>query len=310
MKVAEANLNDIFLSPHVEDLISFYGHFGNREELIDWMKGRPKNEPSIINVDGESDIVIIIPTADVKSSRAQFCSSQIFKGLHQIFVESVKPRDSFFNYSHNVNVGITEALKLNPEWIIISNDDMVLRDDPKQLISEIRKNDFNMKNVLFTNPLGEYHSFLRFIGEPTLMYSMLTAVHPNRNRNIRLKLWRKFELRYIDALYSGPTGFISKISYRTDMVHLLTGSFTVLSIKYVKKQKTLLDETFVNGGEDTDLSLRLYQEPEKIGYINYDVGDRIGTSLGSGWPRILRNVVNEIYLSYKIEKGFLPLKPY
>ncbi len=308
MEVAEAKLNDKFLSPKIEDLISFYSFFGNRGELIDWMRNRPKNEPSIINVDGETDIVVIIPTANVNSSRSQTCSREIYKGLNQIFVESVKPRDSYFNYSHNVNLGVQEALKLDPEWIIISNDDMLLQNGPNQLITEIRKHDFAMKNVLFTNPPGDYHSFLRFIGEPTFIYSMLSAAHPNRNRHTRLKLWRKYQLKYIDALYSGPSGFLSRITYRSDLVHLLTGSFTVLSMKYVRNQEKLLDETFVNGGEDTDLSLRLYQEPDKIGYINYKVGDQVGTSLGSGWPRILRNVVNEIYLSYKIEKGILPLK--
>ena len=272
------------------------------------MVHRFKSEPTIINEKGETDVVVVIPTADVNSSRSQICSKRIYKGLHQIFVESVRPKDFFFNYSYNVNVGVTEALKLDPEWIIISNDDMVIKDEPKQLISEIRKNDFKVKNVLFTRPPGVYHSFPRFIGEPTMMYSLITAMHPNRNRNFRLKLWNKFQLKYIDALYSGPSGLLSKISYRTEMVHLLTGSFTVLSKKYVKSQRTLLDETFINGGEDADLSLRLYQEPEKIGYINYEVGDRIGTSLGSGWSRILRNVVNEIYLSYKIEKDLLPIK--
>ncbi len=302
-----ANLNSKFLSSNIDDLISFYGHFRDREELIHWMRNRQKNEPNIITVEGQSNVVVVIPTADMNSQRAQDCKNHIFKGLHQIYVESVKPRDMFFNYSHNVNVGVTEALKLKPEWVIISNDDMLLEDSPQKLLSEIAKQDFEVKDVLFTNPLGDYHSFLRFIGVPTFLYSMTVRIHPNRSRHYRLKLWQKFQLKYVDALYSGSTGFLSKLTYRTEKVHLLTGSFTMLSRKYIEKQTQLLDETFINGGEDTDLSLRICENQKGIGYINYKIGDRIGTSLGNGWSRILRNVVNEVYLSYKIEEGLLKL---
>ena len=38
----------------------------------------------------------------------------------------------------------------------------------------------------------------------------------------------------------------------------------ILSSSFVSKQKKLLDETFINGGEDTDLSLGLYEEQEKF----------------------------------------------
>jgi len=46
----------------------------------------------------------------------------------------------------------------------------------------------------------------------------------------------------------------------------------------------------------------------KYSKINYEITDLVGKSLGTGWERILRNVVNEVYLSYKIENGMIPFK--
>ena len=298
-------MNEKFLSSNIDDLISFYNFFHNRKELVDWMQHRPKSEPTIHRVSGENDIVVVIPTADANSKRLKLCSERIFSGLNQIIVESVKPLDKYFNYSHNVNIGVSEAIKTNPKWIIISNDDMVPGDPPHRLISEIRSHDSDLEYALFTRPEGEYHSFQRFIGQPNMLYSIATKLHPNRYRSIRFSLWKRFDLRYIDALYRGSSGLLSRLTYKTLKVHLLTGSFTILSRNYIQSHKQILDETFINGGEDSDLSLRLHEDLNKIGYIDYKIGDRIGTSLGSGWARIIRNVVNEIYLSYKIEKGLL-----
>lgn len=300
------DLNDKFLSGDIKNISSFFNHFPDRVSLIEWMKIRPKNPSTIFNVEGDSSVIVVIPTADYNSSRIQGVSrKKLFKGIQQVYVESRKPIDEFFNYSHNVNLGVKEALKYKPDWIIISNDDMIPISPPSKLLDEVKKHDPNLSNVLFTNPPGTYHSFKRFIGSPTALYRIITTLHPNLNRKKRLKLWDKFDVKYIDALYENGTGFLSKITYRNLKTHLLTGSFTVLSRKFVESQKDLYDETFINGGEDTDLSLRLYQDESRFGYLNYEIGDMIGVSLGTGWPRILRNVVNEVYLSYKIEKGLL-----
>lgn len=300
-------LNEKFLSSDLKEIIAFFNSFPDRISLIDWMKNRPKNPPEIFNVEGDTSLVVVVPTADVQTERINICKEKLYNGIQQIYVQSKRPKDVFFNYSHNVNIGVSEALKLNPEWIIISNDDMVPIDPPSKLIREIEKCDHSKKNVLFTNPPGIYHSFRRFIGSPTQIYRLITAIHPNRDRKKRLDLWDKFDVKYIDALYENGSGFLSRISYRNLKTHLLTGSFTILSKKFVEKQHLLLDETFINGGEDTDLSLRLYEEESKIGFVDYNIGDMIGLSLGTGWPRILRNVVNEIYLSEKIESGALKL---
>lgn len=299
------DLNEKFLSKEINKLLLFFASFQNREELISWMHDRPKSHPDIKIVDGNDLAVVVIPTSNINSYRAINCRDSVFKGIRQIYVESQKPVDHYFNYSHNVNIGVKAAMKFNPEWIIISNDDVILMDKPESLLNGLRDSDSNTINTLFTDPPGLYHSFPRFIGSPNYLYGVINKFSYNNNRKIRYKLWKQFEVQYIDALQQGALGFLSRRTYRKIKPHLLTGSFTILSSKFVSEQKDVLDETFINGGEDTDLSLRLYETPNKIGTIKYRIGDMIGASLGNGWDRIIRNVSNEAYLSYKIETGLL-----
>lgn len=305
MHQSDDPLNTLFMSSQIEDLLTFYDSFDDREGLIAWMSERRKSNPSIIEVDGDHTGVVVIPTADYKSSRTQTCSLQIYRGMQQIIVESIRPKDVFFNYSHNVNLGISKAMEFNPKWIIISNDDMVPIDPPNVLLNELKKFEQDKFNVLYTKEKGLYHSFPRFIGTPNSLYSFIAATHPNRLRKKRLDIWRKFDLKYIDAIELGLTGLLSRLTYARVKKHLLTGSFTILSKNYVGSIGEVYDETFINGGEDTDLSLKLSIEPVRAGFINYKIGDFVGTSLGSGWTRYMRNIVNEIYLSYKIEKGLI-----
>jgi len=73
----------------------------------------------------------------------------------------------------------------------------------------------------------------------------------------------------------------------------------------------MFDETFVNGGEDLDLSLSIKSRGNKIEFISYRIGDYLGSSLGKntpegirnlkGTPRRLRDIANMSYFNYKIE---------
>ena len=46
--------------------------------------------------------------------------------MHIIFVENIdKKPDKYFNYAYKVNKGVKIALKYNPKWVIISNDEAV-----------------------------------------------------------------------------------------------------------------------------------------------------------------------------------------
>jgi len=52
------------------------------------MKERPKVHYDIIEVEGNKDIIVVIPTADFNEKFAKACRDDIFKGLHMIFMQS------------------------------------------------------------------------------------------------------------------------------------------------------------------------------------------------------------------------------
>lgn len=294
--------NDLFISDNIGDILKFYNKFSNRNELLQWMRCRPKSNANVTINNFNTKAVVVIPTKDYNSKYAEACKSSIFNNISQVFVESVKPVDNYFNYARNVNLGVSKALELSPDWIVISNDDMEMVDPPEKLMSELERFDSEKYDSLFTNPSGKYHSFYRTIGSPNMLYSLMVNLHPNRYRLKRFELWRKFGVKNIDALDQGIEGVLSKALYSKKIKHLLTGSFTILSSRYIKKLGgKVFDETFINGGEDSDLSIRLRADKCSYSFINYKIKDLIGRSLGYGWNRIIRNIVNEIYLSSKIE---------
>lgn len=100
--------NNLFVSNDVNKIMEFYNGFKNKEQLIQWMKERPKGIVYIHEVEGNKDIIVVIPTADYNNKYAKACRDEIFKGLHIIFVESGK-NNFYFNYAYNCNTGIKKG---------------------------------------------------------------------------------------------------------------------------------------------------------------------------------------------------------
>ena len=61
--------------------MEFYKSFENREQLIRWMRERPKGVANIREVEGGKEIIVVIPTADFNGKYARECRENIFKGL-------------------------------------------------------------------------------------------------------------------------------------------------------------------------------------------------------------------------------------
>ena len=141
--------NNYFISDDPHKIIEFYNSFENREQLIQWMKERPKGAVNIHEVEGDKHVVVVIPTADFKGKYAKECKDHIFNGLHIIFVESGEYPDPYFNFAHNVNVGIKKALEYHPEWIVYSNDDMRKKSSFSTLITELKNFNNSDKEVIF-----------------------------------------------------------------------------------------------------------------------------------------------------------------
>ena len=155
--------NFYFTSNDPIKIIEFYDGFENRDQLIQWMKERPKGTATIIEVDGHKEIIVVIPTSDFNGKYAKECRENIFKGLHMVFVESGGKEDFYFNYAHNCNMGIKKAIEYNPKWVVVSNDDMEKIDEVGTLMKELRANDPKTLKALLAQP-SKQHSSTGLIG--------------------------------------------------------------------------------------------------------------------------------------------------
>jgi len=59
------HLNNLFMSNDPKNILRFYDYFENRDQLIKWMKERPKGNYRIVKFNKEeNDIIVVIPTID------------------------------------------------------------------------------------------------------------------------------------------------------------------------------------------------------------------------------------------------------
>ena len=293
--------NNYFTSDDPNKIIEFYNGFENRDQLIQWMRERPKGVTNIHEVEGDKEIIVVIPTADFNGKYARECRDNIFKGLHMIFVESGEIPDHYFNFAHNCNIGIIAALKYEPRWIIISNDDKILRDESSKLKDQIKRVDLNEISVLLPsntvlgrisvqNKLGIFAKSL-FKGPDNVS---------DKERELEVKYKVFFENKNLIQM------LINKIFLRQILRTWISGSFFIMSIQLCKKYyPEIFDETYINGMEDVDLFLRFYVNNEKVTTIDYMVGDVIGGSFGKSVIRYRYfGVANRAYFNFK-NKGLL-----
>ncbi|MEM3859121.1 MAG: hypothetical protein QW478_06900 [Candidatus Micrarchaeaceae archaeon] len=289
----------LFTSENPNDILKFYDTFSNRDELIQWMKERPKGRAEIIEVEGDKEIIVVIPTADFNGKYAKECRENIFKGLHIIFVESGFPKDPYFNYAHNCNIGIKKAMEYNPKWIVLSNDDMVRVDSPDKLRESLSKINDNYDIVFaLVNGIMEETGISTRTKRRSIAISLF-----KRERRILLALEKRFGMKlvFFEPFYFKNLLFSEKIKFKN------IGPFGIFSNRFIKENNSLFDETYVNGIEDYDLCLDAHLNKRVLGSIDYTIGSPRSQSLGTGFGRILRDQVNRIYFSSKFSDKLLDL---
>lgn len=313
--------NNQFSSADPEKILEFYDGFSNREQLIQWMKERPKGVNTIYEVNGNKDIIVVIPTADYNGKYAIECRENIFKDLHLIFVESGGKEDFYFNYAHNSNMGLKRAVEYNPKWIVISNDDMIKKTEVNELKLELRRYKPENFDVLFAKQ-NEIHSRFNTIGPWNVVGRLIINLsehipgfilkylhkHAFQNieqiilifRNIAMvdKIKKKFGPTLFNISYSKYSKYFQKILFK----YILTADFAIFSSEFLSKEGGILyDETFINGCEDDDLCIKIFHENRRVKVLNYSI-DSIGRgSLGDKLDRTLRTIASDIYLESKIE---------
>ena len=304
--------NNYFISNNPNKIVEFYDSFENRDQLTQWMKERPNGTATIIEVDGDKEIIVVIPTPDFNGKYAKECRENVFKGLHIIFVESGEFPDPYFNYAHNCNVGIRKAMEYNPKWVVVSNDDITSTFSPEYLINELSKIDYNTFNIVLTKGSRQSAtktSVCKFSKFGIFIYSVLSYIHLIRVVD------KKHEIFLMSAKLNMALGnkyFV--LGNRKSFFNLFIKriysyynfeAFGIFSSGFINNISQLFDETYINAHEDQDVSIVLSKEPIRISWINYRIEGVGGISMGNNLQRGLRTIASDCYLNFKIEQGLL-----
>ena len=288
--------NNYFTSNDPNKIIEFYNDFENRDQLIQWMRERPKGVANIHEVEGDKEIVVVIPTADFSGKYARECRDNIFKGLHIIFVESGEIPDPYFNFAHNMNVGIKKAMEYNPKWVVVSNDDMRKKSSPSTLISELNNLNNSDKKAIFVK--NSKVSPRWHISKRTIISKFLDTWKKYRNDSNYFKgveIFRKFGVSYYFVWG------IESLFYSHESSYVNTGSFCCYSGIFCNSlEGKIYDETFINSAEDLKLSMLLTKHRQYYSFFKkYDIINIGGATLGSS-TRGLRDVSGMVYLNYEL----------
>lgn len=290
--------NNYFTRSNPDKIIEFYNGFDNREQLIQWMKERPKGVANVHEVEGDRDIIVVIPTADFNGKYAKGCRDNIFKGLHIVFVESGGRGDFYFNFAHNCNVGIRKAMEYNPKWVVVSNDDMVKMDDVKVLKTQLDDLNNQKYDVVFPTP-SDYHTYPLYISKIRLSYKIYQYLKKRQERI----LYDKFNIDFTQSFYTVKSKLVFRKICSTEIT--ITSAFAILSSKYIRNLGNyIFDETYINDHEDLDLSFRFTLNKNKNSKINYNIKALQGSTIGMNICRDLRSVAGRVYFNFKYSRLF------
>ena len=279
-------LNRLFTSKNIEDVIKFYDHFDTAEQLIEWMKNRPSAPMKIYEVEGEKDIVVVIPTPNHEGELAKNCANNIFKGQQIVFIESNGP---FFNYARSCNYGLKYALKYNPKWVILSGYDVSKIESIKKLKSLIK---FSDSDLIILNPIYG-HSFLTSVSESTVLMDIY--------RSIKFKSLHRLVLKFGIKYFTPTMKFPKNILYNPKKKFLSFTNFAIFNPIFIKDHAILFDPNFINGSEDIYLCYSFYKDKDKLSIIDYNLGDVNYSSLGKGKLRLLKSLASLIYFNSLIK---------
>jgi len=303
--VKEEDLNELLMSHSATDILKFYSEFNDQEQLVHWMMMRSSAPAEIYQINGEGEIVVVIPTMSHKSKNSEKIANVLFKEIPIIFVESGSD-SRLFNYARNCNLGIKAALEYEPKWIIISNDDMQMIDEPRILVNSLShlKARYDNISAVYASP-SSYHSYPIFLGYPNLLRHFYFYLR-NKETRTQVVLERKFGIDIVVQYF----GKLQRNLFTTYTTIMNMGDFCIFSSEYIKQiGGKLFDEVYINEFEEVELSYILAKSGKTVEQIPYRIGDKIGTSLGVGSVRRYRAIASRSYFNYKVKKKLIDFKP-
>jgi len=294
-------------SKDVNEVIKFYDYFNNSKELISWLKSCKYAPVTFHETEDESDIVVVVTIPSHKLKTAKVCQ-KLFKGLKIIFSESSGPN---FDFARSANMGMKQALKHKPKWIIQSNDDMFEIDKIRVLVDGLENIDSKKVDAVFRNNYRKENGrtvetrHIRTLAKANPLFKLSTILGGNVRTYV--KLMEKFD---IDVLvYSNEAKLTRKIYMSMLMNSKRTvinsfSSFFIFNSRFVRSRKEgVFDDVYRNDTEDIDLDLYVHEEQIKHDFLNYNIGHYENFTQGASTSRVFRNVANSAYFCDKIRKN-------
>ena len=263
-----------------------------------------------VRFDQDKSTIVVVPTMDTNGPLASTVN-KLYDPIPVVFVES---SGEYFNYSRSVNRGIRFALEHNPDWIIVSNDDMFRIDPSKKLLTglECDKGHDYVMGVRVTNAGPSsgltYIIPLSAISLPLLVQKSLKGRYALAAGLSSLRHLADNHAKYtlLDAgsLVRTPRSLVRRLVAAAVSFHYppFYNVFDFAAFRSATLRLERFDETYINGFEDFDMSIRLAMH-YSVGLVDFRIGSLPHTSLGRSSPLSsldLRGTYNLAYLNTKL----------
>ena len=220
-----------------------------------------------------------------------------------MFVESGGIGDPYFNYAHNVNMGVSKALEYHPKWIVVSNDDIQM-DCIEKLIAILQS---ETQDVLISknesmNGAGQLFK----VG-----FAILLIYSCYRSLKLKSRIPLSMAFKSIWNKNATLVTRVNGLSYKILRIFSQPVSqpfrpfldFGVFKSSIFLEHK--FNENFLNGVEDWELSLRLIENGYVFKLIDFSTKPIKGggNSLGNRHSvyRLSKNYCNMILLLSLLE---------
>ena len=283
----------------------------NINDIVSFATNRPKAPLKLVKANFHSSnsgysnnkCVMVVPTTDASCPLATRLA-RAFSPIPIIFAVSV---GEYFNYAYSLNSGIAEALKYSPERVIISNDDVIPIDDVRELLPLIEEHR-DVDLLVPGNVRNRYHGETVHLMRRNVFFTAIEFFWALKNLErignklgalvLISEMTRSKIVPYV--AYDGirqmtlASGILKPIS--KPFVNF--ADFGIFRSDVIKVNR--FDETFINGYEDYDLTIRLDQAGNSIQKIGFNIRSLEGISLGRDWnKRFFHDIFNSIYFSMK-----------
>ncbi len=301
-------------------LVNFYRKAATLERMTSFSRNRPAAEIGCKVIDRrdmnskEGKVVFVVPTTGDNAIMDRF--SNYFKKSSIVFSVS---NGQYFNFSRSLNEGVRKARELDPEWIILANDDIQPEESESILTEHITKLGSGAYTVFKESSVGLRSDRIFGIFRNSKAMSIphaagvmryaLTGGHPIQGvRRIGVML-------RILPLYNSLSEYVNYTGWRFDLGTRIRKSaikatnfqdFGIFSGDLI--DDLTFDETFINDDEDFDLTLQLLQKGIPIKPVEFRLRKvRTSSSLGTGIKRYAHAFFNRMYLSHKISGEYASL---